>query len=168
MTCEEVMQAHKPGEQRCYMPTGEHQLRYLLYLPPKFNATAEIRWPVLCFLHGIGESGRDKDGNDQSTEVLLHHGAPPWHCAINSPIVQDFIVVSPQLPTRRPSGQSDFREINQLLMTINGGLYGDPMKNYLTGFSIGAKGIFEFHSLASAEKGGASSVGRSLGCRRPW
>jgi hypothetical protein len=135
---------HSPGEQKTYLPTEGNQLRYLLYLPPKFSDLPDRSWPVICFLHGIGEAAKNSGGADQSIEVLLNHGAPPWHCEINSPLIQDFIVLSPQLPTRRSWEEGDLGEVSKILKTLYKSFRGNRDKSYLTGFSIGGRGVFDF------------------------
>jgi len=145
---DENMDIHNPGEQKRYPPTEENYLRYLLYLPSKFKDLPEKRWPVLCFLHGAGQAVKNSTGNEQPLDVLMNHGAPPWHCEINSPLIRDFIVLSPQLPTRRQWEQPDFEKVENILRTIYNSFRGDPAKTYLTGFSFGGKGVFDFAAWA--------------------
>ena len=138
------MNMHDPGEQKTYLPIQGNHLRYLLYLPPKFNDVSDKSWPVICFLHGIGEAAKNSRGADQSIDVLLNHGAPPWHCEINSPLIQDFIVLSPQLPNRRFWEEGDLGEVNQILKTLYKSFRANRDKTYLTGFSIGGRAVFDF------------------------
>ncbi len=138
------MDTHNPGEQKRYPSSEENYLRYLLYLPSQFNALPEKRWPVLCFLHGGGEAAKDKAEKEQPIEALMNHGSPPWHCEINSPLIQNFIVVSPQLPARGKWSQPDFEQMEKILRTIYSNYRGDPHKTCLTGFSYGGKGVFDF------------------------
>ena len=138
------MDTHNPGEQKRYPATKENDLRYLLYLPPNFNASPEKRWPVLCFLHGAGEAAKNKVEKEQPFEVLMNHGSPAWHCEINSPLIRDLIVVSPQLPARGQWSPADFEKVENILRMIYESFRGDPTKTFLTGFSYGAKGIFDF------------------------
>lgn len=42
-------------------------LKYLLYLPPKYEA--ESTWPLVLFLHGMGQRGGDLD-------LIKKHGDP--------------------------------------------------------------------------------------------
>ena len=59
-------------------------LNYLLFLPESYNNDQETKWPLILFLHGIGERGND-------LELLKIHGIPkivekekkiPFHCHI--------------------------------------------------------------------------------------
>lgn len=138
------MNTHHPGEQKRYSATEENPLRYLLYLPSRFNDLPEKRWPVICFLHGVGEAAKDKAGEEHPIEVLMNHGTPPWHCEVNSPLIQDFIVLSPQLPARGQWSQANFESVENILRTIYNSFRGDPKRSYLTGFSYGGKGVFDF------------------------
>jgi len=140
----EEMDTHNPGEQKRYFSTEENYLQYLLYLPPAFNDSPAKRWPVLCFLHGGGEAAKNKAEEDQPIEALMNHGSPAWHCEINSPLIRDFIVLTPQLPTRRKWNQQDFGQMVNILRTIYRTFRGDPHKTFLTGFSYGGKAVFDF------------------------
>src|SRR5258706_80206 len=120
------MNTHKPGEQKRYPATNENHLRYLLYLPSRYSELPEKRWPVLCFLNGAGEGDKGKGDTEQPIEALMNHGSPPWHCEINSPLIQDFIVLSPQLPARGRWSQQDFEGVERLLRTLYKDFRGDP------------------------------------------
>ncbi len=135
---------HPPGEQRPYEPAPGNRLRYLLYLPPGLTGRPGRQWPVLCFLHGRGEAARNVEGTEQPIELLFNHGAPPWHCAMNSPLVREFIVVSPQLPIQRPWKPGDLLEVTAILETMYAKFHGDRDRTFLTGFSLGGRGTFDF------------------------
>ena len=47
----------------------EVDLNYLLFLPESYNNDQETKWPLILFLHGIGERGND-------LELLKIHGIP--------------------------------------------------------------------------------------------
>src|SRR5262245_57736128 len=64
------------------------QLKYLLFLPKGYDHGSSKRWPVILFLHGIGERGQD-----------------PWRVKLHGPpkVAEQmtdfpFVVVSPQCP----------------------------------------------------------------------
>ena len=90
------MNKHNSGQQMFYDPIEGGLLSYLLYIPPDFSEAR--KWPVLCFLHGANEAAKNLSGDIQSISVVMKHGSPPWHCEINSPLVRDFIVLSPLAP----------------------------------------------------------------------
>lgn len=150
-------QSHTAGQQRAYAPVPEGLLRYLLYLPAGFDEAPDRRWPVLCFLHGRGEAASSSDGAPQPIETLFSHGSPPWHCSIDSPLTRDFIVLSPQLPVQRPWNQRDLGEISALLRTIYADFRGAAERTFLTGFSLGGRGTFDFAAWSADGSAGAGT-----------
>lgn len=136
------MDIHKHRQQRVHDPIEGGQLSYHLYIPPDIS---EVRkWPILCFLHGANEAAKNLSGKKQEISAIMKHGSPPWHCEINSPLVRDFIVLSPQRSQRGYWDQQDFNEIQKILMRINDNFNGDQKRTFLTGFDFGGKGVFDF------------------------
>jgi predicted peptidase len=68
-------------------PAGE--LRYLLFLPAAY-AVHPQRWPLILFLHGAGERGRD-------LQRVKRHGVAN---IVEEQPAFPFVVVSPQCPLR--------------------------------------------------------------------
>ncbi|MBM4042568.1 MAG: phospholipase [Planctomycetes bacterium] len=102
--------------------------RYLLYLPPGYERGRK-RWPLLLFLHGAGERGKDP-------ELVKKHG-PPRLIAEGHEF--PFIVVSPQCP----KGQSWSTDVLHALLDELGGSYRvDTRRVYLTGLSMGGYGTW--------------------------
>src|SRR5215472_16618565 len=64
------------------------KLKYLLYLPAGYDPKADKGWPLVLFLHGAGESGKDLD------KVKIH--GPPKLVAQGKEF--PFVLVSPQSP----------------------------------------------------------------------
>jgi predicted peptidase len=62
-------------------------LQFLLYLPTDYH-NSDQKWPLVLFLHGIGERGAD-------LELLKDHGIPKM---IAQGTDFPFLVVSPQCP----------------------------------------------------------------------
>src|SRR5262245_7866498 len=68
--------------------TKRVKVDYLLFLPQGYKAKSKERWPLIFFLHGIGERGSDP-------WKVKTHGPPKMAEKItNFP----FVVVSPQCP----------------------------------------------------------------------
>jgi len=44
-------------------------LQYLLYLPERYDAESTKKWPLILFLHGMGECGDD-------LKMVENHGPP--------------------------------------------------------------------------------------------
>lgn len=110
--------------------TRQHQLRYLLYLPPGYDADTAKRWPLMLFLHGAGERGTN-------VQVVAVHG--PLLKAkqgTNFP----FIIVAPQCP----DGQVwDSEQLLHLLTDVTTKLRVDRSRVYLTGLSMGGYGTWK-------------------------
>ena len=108
--------------------------QYLLFLPEAYNE--EKSWPMILFLHGVGERG------DNLEEVKKH--GPPKIVAQQKDF--SFIVVSPQCPEK-----SWWTNENESLIALLGDITAryriDKDRIYLTGLSMGGYGTW---SLASA------------------
>ncbi len=102
--------------------------RYLLYLPQGYERGRK-RWPLLLFLHGAGERGRDP-------ELVKKHG-PPRLIAEGHGL--PFIVVSPQCP----AGQWWSTDtLSALLDEVMASCRVDERRVYLTGLSMGGYGTW--------------------------
>lgn len=102
--------------------------RYLVFLPRGYTQTNK-RWPLILFLHGVGERG-------DSLDLVKLHGPPK--------LVQDwedfpFVVVSPQAP----SGEAWSPDVlTGLLDEVVAKFPIDPDRVYLTGLSMGGYGAW--------------------------
>jgi predicted peptidase len=102
--------------------------RLLLYLPRDFDARDRSRrWPLLVFLHGSGEAGRDLDR-------LLVNGPPK---RIRAGADLPFVVASPQAPVQLDHGTFDPVMLDGLLDELLERLPIDRDRVYLTGLSAG-------------------------------
>lgn len=111
--------------------TSEYPMKYLLNLPDGYNS--KDSWPLLIFLHGMGERGDD-------IELVKMHGPPKIAIDMNLP----FIIISPQCP------EGKFWENKPLMELIESILSEFPVnrnKIYLTGLSMGGFGTW---NLAAA------------------
>lgn len=101
---------------------------YLLYLPDNYDKM-KSQWPLLIFLHGAGERGKD-------LEKVKLHGPPKL---IESGTSFPFIVLSPQCP------EGTWWEVDRLIQlfeTIIQKYYIDHERIYLTGLSMGGFGTW--------------------------
>ena len=105
------------------------EMGFLLYLPDDYEKHDE--WPLIVFLHGIGERGNDLD-------AVKRHG-PPKLIADG----QKFpcIVVSPQCPL---SHWWEPTVLNALLDDVVDKHKVNPRRVYLTGLSMGGLGTWTF------------------------
>ena len=68
--------------------SGPDRYKYLITLPDGYDGPPETPWPLLLFLHGIGQRGDRLD-------LVTAHGPPKL---IKQGQAFPFIVVSPQCP----------------------------------------------------------------------
>jgi predicted peptidase len=103
--------------------------KYLLFLPDDYDGKSANRWPLILFLHGIGERGSDP------WKVKAHGPPKVAEHMTNFP----FIVVSPQCP----NGQWWSNEILATLLDEVIAQYKvDTNRIYLTGLSMGGFGAW--------------------------
>ena len=139
----------------------EVDLNYLLFLPESYNNDQETKWPLILFLHGIGERGND-------LELLKIHGIPK---IVEKEKKFPFIAISPQCPA-----DYDWRDeviqkklLNLLIKTLNN-YRVDNNRVYITGLSMGGYGTWALAAkrpnlFATAEPicdGGEPSTARFL------
>lgn len=121
---------------------GQH--KYVVYLPPNYDASR--RWPVMLFLHGAGERGRDG-------RLPITVGLGPIIAA--RPEGYPFIVVFPQnedaagriLPAWK-AGSPDADRALKILQEVERTYSVDTGREVLTGWSMGGFGVW---SLAAAD-----------------
>jgi len=107
-------------------------LQYLLYLPEDY-ATTKKRYPLVLFLHGAGERGRN-------VEAVAVNGPPK---EVKNGRKFPFILVSPQCPE---GSWWDSRVLTALLDTIEKKYRVDKNRIYLTGLSMGGYGTYDLAS----------------------
>jgi predicted esterase len=109
--------------------------QFLLYLPKGFSQHRAVKYPLLIFLHGSGESGIDIDN-------VKKHGPPQF---LDDRSDFPFIVASPQ--ARYPPRGFDPEEMAVLLNQLLQRLPIDKDRVYLTGFSMGGYGTYLWASV---------------------
>jgi predicted peptidase len=107
-------------------------LEYLIYLPTDYQ-NSDQRWPLVLFLHGIGERGADLD-------LLKLHGIPK---VIAQGADFPFIVLSPQCP-EDTIWTNELDALHALLDAIIEKYHVDHSRIYLTGLSMGGYGTWHF------------------------
>jgi len=117
------------GQQKPAELNGSNKvkMKYLIYLPKDYDQ--KDSWPVLLFLHGIGERGDNLD-------LVKKHG-PPKLIAAGKQF--PFIVVSPQCPNTH---WWDTAELTALVDEIGKKYKVDQDRIYLTGLSMGGFGTW--------------------------
>lgn len=109
--------------------TRRVSLPYLLYRPPDYDRRRS--WPLVMFLHGIGERGTDL------SRVILH--GLPRRIAGGDDF--PFVAVSPQCP---PDSHwtEQLDALEALLDHVTGTLKINARRVYLTGLSMGGYGTW--------------------------
>ena len=104
-------------------------IEYLLYLPPKYDASA--KWPLVVFLHGAGERGEDLEQVRRTTlpRMVEHDNGRHW----------GFVLLSPHCP-RDSYWQPG--QIVELIEHVSSRLSVDRDRIYLTGYSMGGYGTW--------------------------
>ena len=115
-------------------PVSGNSMPYRLYVPAGYNA--QKRYPVILFLHGAGEVGRDNQSH-------LPHFTQCFDVA--SDIVGEAIIVCPQTPAGwsmdmiEGGDQKGYLGIaKRILDSVIACYNGDPDRIYLTGLSMGS------------------------------
>ena len=106
--------------------------QFLLYLPKGFSEHPTVKYPLLIFLHGSGESGVD-------INKVKVNGPPKF---LDSRPDFPFIVVSPQAPD--PDVGFDLAAMNVLLDQLLQNLPIDKDRIYLTGLSLGGIAAYQW------------------------
>jgi predicted peptidase len=107
------------------------QLRYLLHLPEGYGAHPRKKWPLILFLHGMGERGEDLN-------LVRKHGIPKIaEARADFP----FVCASPQCPdSSHWAMEAD--ALNALLDDLIASYRVDRHRVYLTGLSMGGYGTW--------------------------
>jgi len=111
-------------------------LSYLLHLPPGYADSTEP-YPLLFFLHGIVQKG---DGSSASLERVAKHG--PFRAMREGRWDQrlPFIVVGPQSSGVQPWWRGE--EVRALFAHLMKTYRIDPSRRYLSGISMGGRGVW--------------------------
>lgn len=105
------------------------ELKYLLYVPPDYQASGTKPWPLMLFLHGAGERGSDVQ------KVAVHGPLKLVRHGTNFP----FIIVAPQCAENRLWENGP---LLQLLDQVERNYRVDRKRVYLTGLSMGGYGTW--------------------------
>lgn len=111
-------------------------LNYLLHLPAGYP-DSKATYPLLFFLHGIAQKG---DGSPSSLERVSRDG--PFRTMRDGLWDPDlpFIVVGPQSTGLQPWWRGE--EVRRVLAHIMVTYRVDPHRRYLTGISMGGRGVW--------------------------
>ena len=116
-----------------HLNEDEIDLKYLFYLPKDYYNAKKIAWPLILFLHGMGERGND-------LELVKIHGIPK---IVKTQKDFPFIAVSPQCPIEYGWRDDDMQQaLENLLQKIVENHRVDKTRIYVTGLSMGGYGTW--------------------------
>ncbi|RPD39023.1 phospholipase [Chitinophaga barathri] len=107
---------------------------YVLQIPASYNTEKTKRWPVIIFLHGIGERG------NTTNDLNMVKRAGLAGVAAKNPNFP-YIVISPQCKT---NSWWHVPSLNALYDDIVKQYNVDPKRIYVTGLSMGGFGCWEW------------------------
>lgn len=154
-------------------PSG---LGYLEYLPSDYQTSGK-KYPLMIFLHGLGERG---NGTTDLYKVATH--GPPKHIKNGHKmtftvdgVAQTFIVISPQLSTSQGNWYTSI--VDGIVNYAISNYRVDTCKVYLTGLSLGGNGTWnyayssnnsknKFAAIASIAGWGSSTYGCTISSRK--
>ncbi|PSL50104.1 phospholipase/carboxylesterase [Chitinophaga niastensis] len=102
---------------------------YLLYVPDGYNEKKDYKWPVVIFLHGLGEIGNNINVLRNVGLVKVVSGKP-------------FVMVAPQCL----SGWWNTEYLEAVYKEVINKYHVDPSRVYLTGLSMGGFGTWDWSS----------------------
>jgi len=116
-----------------HLNEDEIDLKYLFYLPKDYYNAKKIAWPLILFLHGMGERGND-------LELVKIHGIPK---IVKTQKDFPFIAVSPQCPTEYVWwDKKKLQAVESLILKIIKNYRIDKTRVYVTGLSMGGYGTW--------------------------
>jgi predicted peptidase len=111
----------------------EINLKYLFFLPQDYYSDKNTRWPLILFLHGMGERGTD-------LELVKIHGIPK---IVKTQKDFPFISISPQCPIEYVWREKEMLQaVESLILKIIKNYRVDKTRVYVTGLSMGGRGTW--------------------------
>jgi len=130
------------GDEPYEYKQSNDSLNYLLHLPAGYADTTE-RYPLLIFLHGIGENG---NGSEKAIQRVAVHGPfrsmreGAWDASL------PLIVAGPQLGRLRLWWPR--KKVVAVMDDLLASYRVDPRRVYLSGLSIGGRAAWEIAETA--------------------
>ena len=119
---------------------------YLEYLPPDYATNTTKKYPVLIFLHGLGERG---NGSVADLQKIKSNGPPKLiqagntMCFMVNGVQECFIVISPQLGSGYGGWWANvLQPIFDYVLNGPQNYRIDKSRVYLTGLSLGGQGVY--------------------------
>src|SRR6476661_5173945 len=117
---------------------------------PSGWSTSTEKYPVIIFLHGVGERGNGTTELYRVTNTALpkylKYGTKSMRYYVNGKW-QSFVVLAPQLSTSYGAWQNYI--VDEMINYAVKYLKGDPNRIILTGLSLGGGGVWKYASASS-------------------
>ncbi|MFC1948334.1 dienelactone hydrolase family protein [Chloroflexota bacterium] len=127
------------GEHQAYIQ-GETEVPYGYYIyVPEGGSQNPAKYPVLVFLHGIGECGNSARDVDE-LELVLVHGPPHMVRTGEWDPPCPMIVASPQTPVEEWQPE----KVDVFIRYVIENYPADQSRIYLTGLSMGGDGVYSY------------------------
>ncbi|MDH7462295.1 PKD domain-containing protein [Chitinophagaceae bacterium 26-R-25] len=124
------------------------------YKPTSY--TTSKKYPLIVFLHGIGERGNGTTDlykvNANAIPRLISAGNTMTFTNPNTGIAETFLVLAPQLDVQYGSWETFY--VDEMLKYAKANLSIDPNRVFLCGLSLGGGGVWKYatNSLANASQ----------------
>jgi dienelactone hydrolase len=129
----------QPNSLQTFQTTKASVIGYLQYLPKDY-ASNSSKYPIVIFLHGIGERGANStDYNTLLTSIASVDNLGPPKYARNGTEFP-FILISPQL--KNCYGNWPLSYIQEVIDHVKTYLRVDEKKIHITGLSLGGGGVW--------------------------
>ncbi len=119
------------------------KMKYRLFAPE--HRDPEKVYPIVVFLHGIGECG-----SDNTAQILSYEGAVSWVRAQDAGTIEPCFVLAPQCPLPIPGNrwEDEYLELAaEILTELQAEFPLDENRIYLTGLSLGGFGVWNLNRL---------------------
>jgi dienelactone hydrolase len=129
----------KAGAQQVFKTTSPSTIGYLEYLPSNYNSNSN-KYPIVIFLHGIGERGpntTDKAILEDNIYKVAKLGPPMY---VKNGTQFPFILISPQLKSNYGTWPSSY--VMEVINHVKKYLRVDERRIYITGLSLGGGGTW--------------------------
>lgn len=129
----------KVSAQQVFKTTSSSKIAFYEYVPADYNSNSN-KYPVVIFLHGIGERGP----NTTDVQILKDNIykvaklGPPMH--VKNGTQFPFILISPQLKSNYGTWPSSY--VLEVLNYVKTYLRIDERRIYITGLSLGGGGTW--------------------------
>jgi dienelactone hydrolase len=137
--------------QQVFKTTAQSVIGYLEYLPQDYNTTSN-KYPIVIFLHGIGERGinsTDPAVLETTINSVTKLGPPNY---VKNGTQFPFILISPQLKNNYGTWPATY--VMEVINHVKTYLRIDERRIYLTGLSLGGGGVWmtaqDFSALFAA------------------